>query len=809
MRRAAFFPIVMAILLAVGCSGGKETLPTEPAVDASPQISHSSSTGNHMLWGLWLFKLSEDHRSIDVYPVRLAGMHLNVLNLLQTRPCTHCLRVSNIVHHPPDEITFDLTLVHPFPGLPKYTGFDVRAIFISGADYEFPGLGRTISWSGNHPRMLDYDGYTSVFNPTEYPESAPVLPVFKYIRGHFARGGNPSSTLNPYIAFWTESTRRMFETGGYQTLPVRLRVPGGPLEFGYAVDACWHPPDGDVIDPVVDFPPEANCPEAYEVNVHVFDGLDPEPGTFANVEVEVHDWQGINSIGTVTLEVPGLMSSPVEFMNSTILGEDSCVFTGTIANELGAGYGDYPMLVRVTEAQPDPNLGEIDAWQFVSVGIKEGWVRTWGGLESDMATDVDLINEDILVLAEFEGTVDFDPGPGVHERTSAGERDVSLSRFDGDGNFISVLTWGNDQYDEGSGLAVDGFGNILVTGTFYGTVDFDPGPGVEERTSEEGQDVYVCKFDSSGVLQWVRTFSGVRDKRANEVAVDESGNVYVTGCFHGTTDFDPGPGVEERKSIGIYDIYLVKLDRQGEFVWVLVWGARSPSSEEGRGIAFDDAGNVYVCGEFREEADFDPGPDEEWHDGNGATDAFVSKFSQEGDYYWALTWGGFHHDCAWAVDADSNERLYVAGNFAYTVDFDPGPGVEKRTVMSSTAGFLSMFNTSGQFQWVWTENLGHGCFGLDVSPSGNPGVSGGWYTNAYTAMLTSDCQMQWMSRWGFGPYSNSATGGRMCIDDEENVYVVGRFEYTCDFDPSESVEHHRSNGEDDCHLIKLLPGGVW
>ena len=118
------------------------------------------------------------------------------------------------------------------------------------------------------------------------------------------------------------------------------------------------------------------------------------------------------------------------------------------------------------------------------------------------------------------------------------------------------------------GAVVDAAGNVYITGVFFGTVDFDPGPAVCSVTPVPyGCNAYVAKYDALGNFLWVKNIAIAASYGNNSIAMDISGNIYITGFYSGTTDFNPGPGVFSVSSVaGSTDMYLVKLDGNGNFV---------------------------------------------------------------------------------------------------------------------------------------------------------------------------------------------------------------------------------------------------
>jgi hypothetical protein len=218
--------------------------------------------------------------------------------------------------------------------------------------------------------MLAPDGYTTLFNPTEYPETLPGPPALRYIPGNHAPGGDLSATLNPYVSYNKDQDRCVFLQATSSTKIIYLQLVPGPLQLGYAVDACWEPVAGPISDPLKDFPPEANCREAYVVFPGVGAGLKPLVGSSAKVTVETWDHQGIDTISAVTIEAPDLFTGVQELTPSTVTDE-GIQYTGMLTNEKAAPIGEYPMLVRVIDKEKDENLGQIDAWQVKPVEVTE------------------------------------------------------------------------------------------------------------------------------------------------------------------------------------------------------------------------------------------------------------------------------------------------------------------------------------------------------------------------------------------------------------------------------------------------------
>ncbi|MEM9921259.1 MAG: hypothetical protein AAF990_24375 [Bacteroidota bacterium] len=133
------------------------------------------------------------------------------------------------------------------------------------------------------------------------------------------------------------------------------------------------------------------------------------------------------------------------------------------------------------------------------------------------------------------------------------------------------LRWGaaigGTSLDEGRAITTDVSGNVYVAGFFAGTADFDPGSGVSNLTTTGNVDFFIQKLDADGNLLWAKRTGGDGIERAEDVTTDAGGNVYVTGTFEGTVDFDPGDGTSNLTSDRGLSVFVQKLDANGDFLW--------------------------------------------------------------------------------------------------------------------------------------------------------------------------------------------------------------------------------------------------
>jgi hypothetical protein len=395
----------------------------------------------------------------------------------------------------------------------------------------------------------------------------------------------------------------------------------------------------------------------------------------------------------------------------------------------------------------------------------------------------------------------------------------------------TVSVFGGSSADGGNSIAVDSSGNIYTTGVFQGTADFDPGAGTTNLTSAGMYDVFVSKLDSSGNFVWAKSFGGIYNDFGNSIAVDNSGNVYTTGSFQDTVDFDPGAGTTNLTSPrynGVGDAFVSKLDSSGNFVW-----AKSFSGSDGEGgqsITVDNSGNVYTTGYFQGTIDFDPGAGTANLTGVAGYDVFVSKLDSSGNFVWAKSFSGStSSEVGNSIAVDSSGNVYTTGYFHGTADFDPGAGTANLTSAGSQDVFVSKLDSSGNF--VWAKSFGGSSldigYSIAVDSSGNvytlgifrvtadfdPGAGTTNLTSAgindlFVSKLNSSGALLWVKSFGG---SSNEIGYSIAVDSSGNVYTTGYFPGTVDFDPGAGTANLTSAGSDDGFVSKLDSSGnfVW
>lgn len=389
------------------------------------------------------------------------------------------------------------------------------------------------------------------------------------------------------------------------------------------------------------------------------------------------------------------------------------------------------------------------------------WAGNMGSSASDEGRSIVVdANGNVYSTGLFRTTCDFDPGLGTNSLVSLGLEDVYIMKQDAAGALVWVQGIGGAGSDIGYGIALDATGAVIVTGRFASAVDFDPGVGISTLTSNGLGDIFILKLNSAGGYVWAKQIGGTGDDIGRSVVVDQSNNIFTTGYFTGTVDFDPGAGVVNLICPGSsQNAFVSKLDASGNHVFSRRLGGTSGAY--GLDIALDASGNIFATGYFAGTGDFDPDAIATANlTSAGQQDVFTTKLNSSGNYSWANRIGAGFADVANSIAIAANGDVVITGYFQSTVDFNPGSGTYSRSAVGGDDIFVVKLDNAGVFDWG--------------------GVMG---SNADDQGLT------------------------VAIDAADDIYIGGYYGNLCDFDPTTINNSSNCYSNEDLFICQLSTYG--
>ncbi|HDS30139.1 MAG TPA: hypothetical protein ENN67_03760, partial [Firmicutes bacterium] len=355
----------LMMLLIAGCSSGGN--PVEPS-DISPSLTERtrdmiSQTGSgfesgRYLWSYHNIYIDPSTLEYEVIPVRDAEAHWNILSFLEKSPCTYCFKVASVVPSGSYTLLLTVQMINPYH-TPNITGFDVRGIAMFDASHLFPKAGLKFSdRSMGDIAVVNPDGYTTLYNPTTAGAGPDGLQG--YIKGNMASATPPNGRLNAFKRFVSEcedNKRNAFYADDIVKVTYEIAMPATGFSFGYAVDANWAMPiKKPVTDPMADFGPEANCPEAWMIRhvktEKIGSGM-TDCGGQAKLTFDIFDWQGVDHAHLPRLECPELFYGEVEAIWKGD-GSGFSRYEAVMENVKHAPAGSYYFLIRKEAKENDP-----------------------------------------------------------------------------------------------------------------------------------------------------------------------------------------------------------------------------------------------------------------------------------------------------------------------------------------------------------------------------------------------------------------------------------------------------------------------
>ncbi|HAS40411.1 MAG TPA: hypothetical protein DCS93_08030 [Microscillaceae bacterium] len=388
---------------------------------------------------------------------------------------------------------------------------------------------------------------------------------------------------------------------------------------------------------------------------------------------------------------------------------------------------------------------------------------------SDIHVDQD---QEMYLVGGVYDTIDIDFGPGVFEVKPSTSVDLLVAKYDAQRNLI----WAHNLEGKvstdivlGNDVTTDNDGNVYVTGSLNGTIDFDPGTDIVALTSQGSSDIFVAKYDSNGNYVWAKSFGGEYQDIGTLIKIDKNGNVFISGHFLSTIDF--GVATLTRRGGFGQDTFVAKLNSNGESQWA--FSLASDNIDQVYDLVLDNNDEVYVTGIYKgKDLDLDPGA--------GVVKAadpkinltlfFMAKYTNDGNYLWSHHFEGTRYanssSSGQSLVIDTQNNVYVSGYLGggASEDFDPGTGTH---VLNGRGYFVAKYASDGTHHWAFKIPLvssaflainskdelfvnGHTGAGVrDFDPStgfANPDRHGN--EDIFLAKYNSDGAFQWVNTIG-------------------------------------------------------------
>ena len=431
LRMSVSQVLLIALFVVASCGGPGSAVNGVVAMDLrddAPVTAREGSWSGRYLWVYCLGRIDPGGSRVVMAPLGEVANHWNVLKFLEQGPCDKCVRVVSVAPSGDGTLLFDVEIRHPFLTA-CLTGFDVRGIVLFNGGHGFVESGLTApDRASGGGELMNADGFTTLYKGSTSGSGPGGLQG--YLKGRFASASVPDADLNGYRRYYNDdafNTRHAFYADTSLIATYEVDIPSSPAVFGYAVDANWAPAlISPVTDPQTDFPPEANCPEPYELvclEQPVGPGL-TDVGGETILKITVWDYQGEASHKAPAVECAELFDG-ILTADQSASGPGWSEYDVHITNEKKAGVGEYKCLVSVEDndnATAPPWL-DLTAYQIHKLKVApaqpdhhELWYYHSVNLlpEANLTAAIELLGEakaagyEKVVLADFKlGTIDI------------------------------------------------------------------------------------------------------------------------------------------------------------------------------------------------------------------------------------------------------------------------------------------------------------------------------------------------------------------------------------------------------------------
>lgn len=319
---------------------------------------------------------------------------------------------------------------------------------------------------------------------------------------------------------------------------------------------------------------------------------------------------------------------------------------------------------------------------------KYRWVNQMGYSGYAIGADVLVTsNDEIVFSGNFQGNIDFDPGPGIDTINAGDPMNTFIMKFSNQGSRIWWKRLESNYWMEYPKLCSDPTGNIVIASSFRYDIDADPGVKEVLMSSNEFNDIYIIKLSNSGDYIWSKQIGGPGEDFVSDIEYDPNGQLVLVGYFEDSTDFDPGTS-ENTLFANLYDPFVCKLTNDGNFVWAKSFCGYGLDAAQT--VGFDDKGNIFTAGFFNGLGDFDPGAGTFYLQPK-SRDVFIEKLDASGSFKGAyhLTGSVSSDHQALALEFIPGNTALIGGFFNNFMDADPSSSIVNIASKGGKDGFIN------------------------------------------------------------------------------------------------------------------------